>query len=101
MLVWFVYATKSQRATAQSHAATLSRVVKIAGVTSDLVFGACAETPFGNVERCFAYFKDLVLCHAVKVRASHGCLRGKSQFHFSFHAAGFSLAVVFIAGFFY
>ena len=27
----------------------------------------CAETPFGNLERCFAYFKDLVLCHAVKV----------------------------------
>jgi len=35
MLVWFVYATKSQRATAQSHAATLSRD-KIAGVTSVL-----------------------------------------------------------------
>jgi len=43
MLVWFVYATKSQRATAQSHAATLSRDevarqnrAKIAGVTSVL-----------------------------------------------------------------
>ena len=40
MLVWFVYATKSQRATAQSHAATLSRDKvarhKIAGVTSVL-----------------------------------------------------------------
>ena len=45
MFVWFVYATKSQRATAQSHAATLSRDNaarqsptesrdKIAGVTS-------------------------------------------------------------------
>jgi len=44
MLVWFVYATKSQRATAQSRAATLSRDEgratksrdKIAGVTSVL-----------------------------------------------------------------
>jgi len=26
-----------------------------------------AETPYGNVDSCFAYFKDLVLCHAVKV----------------------------------
>jgi len=43
MLVWFVYATEWQRATAQSHAATLSRDKlarqnksrdKIAGVTS-------------------------------------------------------------------
>jgi len=43
MLVWFVYATKSQHATAQSHVATLSRDKvarrlrdKIAGVTSVL-----------------------------------------------------------------
>ena len=33
MLVWFVYATKSPRATAQSHAATLSRD-KIAGLSA-------------------------------------------------------------------
>ena len=33
MLVWFVYATKSQRATAQSHAATLSRDI-IAGLSA-------------------------------------------------------------------
>lgn len=26
----------------------------------------CVETPFGNVENCFRYFKELVLCHAVK-----------------------------------
>lgn len=25
------------------------------------------ETPFGNVEHCFRYFRALVLCHAVKV----------------------------------
>lgn len=26
----------------------------------------CIETPFGNLEQCFNYFKELVLCHAVK-----------------------------------
>jgi len=26
----------------------------------------CIETPFGNVEHCFRYFRALVLCHAVK-----------------------------------
>ena len=26
-----------------------------------------SETPFGNVEQCYEYFKELVLCHAVKV----------------------------------
>ncbi|XP_072043900.1 cilia- and flagella-associated protein 119-like isoform X2 [Amphiura filiformis] len=26
----------------------------------------CSETPFGNVEQCYEYFKELVLCHAVK-----------------------------------
>lgn len=26
----------------------------------------CCETPFGNVEQCYEYFKELVLCHAVK-----------------------------------
>lgn len=25
----------------------------------------CVETPFGNVEQCYDYFKELVLCHAV------------------------------------
>jgi len=37
MFDWFVYATKSQRATAQSHAAILSRA-EVAGVTSVLSF---------------------------------------------------------------
>ncbi|XP_071849775.1 cilia- and flagella-associated protein 119-like isoform X2 [Apostichopus japonicus] len=26
----------------------------------------CIETPFGNLDQCFNYFKELVLCHAVK-----------------------------------
>ncbi|XP_050408007.1 cilia- and flagella-associated protein 119 isoform X2 [Patella vulgata] len=26
----------------------------------------CIETPFGNLEQTFKYFKDLLLCHAVK-----------------------------------
>ncbi|XP_071508108.1 cilia- and flagella-associated protein 119-like [Diadema antillarum] len=25
----------------------------------------CVETPFGNVEQCYDYFRELVLCHAV------------------------------------
>src|SRR6218665_99554 len=25
------------------------------------------ETPYGNLENCFQYFRDLVLCHAVRV----------------------------------
>ena len=25
------------------------------------------ETPFGNIEQTFGYFRELVLCHAVKV----------------------------------
>jgi len=32
-----------------------------------LLHDMCSETPFGNVDSCFAYFKDLVLRHAVKV----------------------------------
>ncbi|KAJ8312902.1 hypothetical protein KUTeg_010275 [Tegillarca granosa] len=28
----------------------------------------CIETPFGNVEQTFNYFKELLLCHAVNVR---------------------------------
>lgn len=28
----------------------------------------CVETPFGNVENTFRYFRDMLLCHAVKVR---------------------------------
>lgn len=27
----------------------------------------CAETPFGNLEHTFRYFKDLILCHSVNV----------------------------------
>lgn len=26
----------------------------------------CVETPFGNVHQCFCYFKEMLLCHAVK-----------------------------------
>jgi len=26
----------------------------------------CTETPFGNVQQCFNYFREMVLCHAVK-----------------------------------
>jgi len=26
----------------------------------------CVETPFGNLDQCFQYFKDMVLCHAVR-----------------------------------
>jgi len=38
--------------------------------TTCLLVLVCAETPFGNVDSCFAYFKDLVLCHAVNVSVS-------------------------------
>ena len=27
----------------------------------------CVETPFGNVQQTFKYFRDMLLCHAVKV----------------------------------
>ena len=27
----------------------------------------CVETPFGNVENTLRYFRDMLLCHAVKV----------------------------------
>uniref|UniRef100_S4RWM8 Si:ch73-81k8.2 n=1 Tax=Petromyzon marinus TaxID=7757 RepID=S4RWM8_PETMA len=26
----------------------------------------CTETPLGNLEQCFSYFRELVLCHAVR-----------------------------------
>lgn len=29
--------------------------------------GVCVETPFGNVDQAFKYFRDMILCHAVKV----------------------------------
>ncbi|WAR03787.1 CC189-like protein [Mya arenaria] len=28
----------------------------------------CIETPFGNLDQTFSYFKEMVLCHAVNVR---------------------------------
>ena len=28
----------------------------------------CIETPFGNLEQAFRYFRDMLLCHSVKVR---------------------------------
>ena len=30
-----------------------------------------AETPFDNLAHCFSYFKELVLCHAVKVSVDY------------------------------
>ncbi|XP_025089172.1 coiled-coil domain-containing protein 189-like isoform X2 [Pomacea canaliculata] len=29
------------------------------------IHSACVETPFGNLEHTFRYFKDLILCHSV------------------------------------
>ena len=29
-------------------------------------FEVCVETPFGNLDETYNYFKDLVLCHSVK-----------------------------------
>jgi len=29
-------------------------------------FEVCIETPFGNLDHCYNYFKDLVMCHSVK-----------------------------------
>ena len=39
----------------------------------NILFYHCfiSETPFGNVDQCFQYFRELLLCHSVKVR--YGC----------------------------
>ena len=42
------------------------------GKQNKLLF-LCAETPFGNLEQTFRYFKELILCHAVSVSSVH-CL---------------------------
>ena len=47
---------------------SIAQIVKC--YTVYLLVCVCAETPFGNVDSCFAYFKDLVLCHAVNVSVS-------------------------------
>jgi hypothetical protein len=32
----------------------------------------CLETPYGNVDETYQYFKELLLCHSVKVSICRG-----------------------------
>lgn len=62
LLDLYYYAIMFSRESKFSKAQT-SAFISIIKATHDV----CTETPFGNVNETFTYFKDLILCHSVKV----------------------------------
>ncbi|CAD5119122.1 DgyrCDS7766 [Dimorphilus gyrociliatus] len=61
LLDLYYYAIIFSRENSFSKAQT-SALISIIKATHDV----CTETPFGNVNETFSYFKDLILCHSVK-----------------------------------